>query len=134
MLKLILAIVGNPVREECRHVSDKAVKYLDDRTMFPAARRVNWAAQFPKASAQALDLLDSLLQFSPERRLTAAQALAHPYMADLHDVDDEPASEGCFDFAFERQKLSLAELRQQVVEESNMFAHASEVAGLPQRG
>ena len=52
MLKLILAIVGNPVREECRHISDKAVKYLDDRTMFPAARRVNWAAQFPKASAE----------------------------------------------------------------------------------
>mmetsp|Transcript_54957 Transcript_54957/g.130475 ORF Transcript_54957/g.130475 Transcript_54957/m.130475 type:complete len:424 (+) Transcript_54957:198-1469(+) len=130
MLKLICATIGNPTRPECKHISDKAIKYLEDRTMFPAAKRINWATMFPKSSPQALNLLDSLLQFSPERRLTAEQALAHPYMTELHDVDDEPSSEGLFDFDFEKQKLSLAELRQQVVDESNIFANANRAAAV----
>jgi mitogen-activated protein kinase 15 len=36
---------------------------------------------FPTASEEALDLLKSLLQFNPSKRLTADEALAHPYVA-----------------------------------------------------
>jgi mitogen-activated protein kinase 15 len=36
---------------------------------------------FPTASDEALDLIHKLLQFNPNKRLTASQALAHPYMA-----------------------------------------------------
>jgi hypothetical protein len=41
--------------------------------MFPEARRVNWKAKFPKAQQQALDMLDKLLQFNPDKRLTAEE-------------------------------------------------------------
>jgi len=36
---------------------------------------------FPTASEDALDLLKNLLQFNPNKRLTADQALQHPYVA-----------------------------------------------------
>jgi len=31
-----------------------------------------------------------LLQFNPDKRITAAQALQHPYVAQFHNADDEP--------------------------------------------
>jgi mitogen-activated protein kinase 15 len=30
-------------------------------------------------------------QFNPSKRLTAAEALAHPYVAQFHNPDDEPS-------------------------------------------
>jgi mitogen-activated protein kinase 15 len=36
---------------------------------------------FPTANDDALDLLMNLMQFNPSKRLTAEQALKHPYVA-----------------------------------------------------
>jgi serine/threonine protein kinase len=37
-----------------------------------------------------LDLLDRMLTFNPEKRITIEQALEHPYMESLHSPEDEP--------------------------------------------
>ena len=37
---------------------------------------------------QALDLLDKMLTFNPDKRITIEQALEHPYMESLHSPED----------------------------------------------
>merc|ERR1711916_234521 len=56
------------------------------------------AAIFPNASEEAVDLLEKLLVFNPEERLTAAQALAHPFFAELHEEDNEPEASPFLDY------------------------------------
>ena len=37
----------------------------------------------------AVDLLEKLLVFDPRMRLSAQDAISHPYLASFHDPDDE---------------------------------------------
>ncbi|KAJ7994595.1 hypothetical protein DPEC_G00251100 [Dallia pectoralis] len=50
------------------------------------------AKLLPDVSAQALDFLEKILTFNPMDRLTAEEALAHPYMVDYSFPLDEPVS------------------------------------------
>lgn len=45
---------------------------------------------YPDASEMACDLLEKCLCFDPASRCTVEEALAHPYLEQLHFPDDEP--------------------------------------------
>lgn len=49
-----------------------------------------------------MDLLSKMLEVDPKKRITAKEALAHPYLRDLHDPADEPEFKGTADFKFEQ--------------------------------
>ena len=42
------------------------------------------------------------------------EALEHPYLTSLHDVNDEPCAERAFEFDFETETLSEAGVRELV--------------------
>lgn len=44
----------------------------------------------------AIDLLEKMLQFEPEERISAADALRHPYLARFHDPNREVIIEGMY--------------------------------------
>jgi len=52
-------------------------------------RRATWKRMYPKASEDAIDLLERLMQYDPKKRITAAEGLQHPYCAQFHDPDSE---------------------------------------------
>ena len=49
---------------------------------------------FPNASPEAADLMSKLLHFNPNKRISAAEALKHPYVAQFHNEADEPSAPG----------------------------------------
>lgn len=95
-LDLILDVLGTPSENQIKGC-EKAKTYLKG---LPHRQQRNLRSLFPTASPQALDLLSKMLKFDPTERITVDEALEHPYLESLHDVDDEPSAE-VFDFTFE---------------------------------
>jgi len=60
-----------------------------------------WQDVLPSASAQAIDFISKMLQFDPAKRITAEQALEHPFVADFHDIKTEPRCSRMFQTAFD---------------------------------
>lgn len=54
----------------------------------------------------ATSLLETLLQFDPELRVSAADALTSPYLAPYHDPSDEPEATEVFEESFQEADLS----------------------------
>lgn len=67
---------------------------------------------FPTASDDALDLIKNLLHFNPNKRLSAEQALRHPYVAQFHNPEDEPICNRRINIPIDdNQKFSIREYR-----------------------
>ena len=58
----------------------------------------------------AIDLLERMLDLDPDTRITAVEALAHPYLHQYADPSDEPESE-VYDQSFEDRDLNIEEWR-----------------------
>lgn len=55
----------------------------------PYKPKVPWTSLFPDADPRALDLLDKMLTFNPNKRIVVEDALAHPYLEQYYDPADE---------------------------------------------
>ncbi|CAE6971825.1 Mapk3 [Symbiodinium sp. CCMP2592] len=94
-LKQILRVVGTPRREDCfaQRVSD-----LFQQPGFVFEKQP-WGKLFPLATEQNRSLLDALLQFNPQRRIAARDALHHGFVSEYFDEADvvQPPTI-CWDF------------------------------------
>lgn len=73
----------------------------------PKRERIPFSQKFRNADPAAIDLLEKMLVFDPRKRITAAQALEHEYLAPYHDPTDEPAANEPFDWSFNDADLPV---------------------------
>jgi len=55
----------------------------------PARAKVPFATLCPTANPMALDLLEKMLVFNPQKRISVTDALQHPYFATIRDIRSE---------------------------------------------
>merc|ERR1719476_1019594 len=55
----------------------------------PVSRPRPLNEMFPSATQEALDLLRICMQFNPSKRISAKEALRHPYVVQFHNPEDE---------------------------------------------
>lgn len=77
----------------------------------PKKKPIPFKQLFPKAKKDELDILSKMLVFNPKKRISAEEALAHPYFSSLHDPKDEPSSNISFSFKYENVDITEPELR-----------------------
>lgn len=76
----IMRIIGTPDERTLRKIATEGgTESQNAGKQYPRYPKIPFQQVLPKASPQAIDLLERLLQFDPSKRITAAEALSHPY-------------------------------------------------------
>jgi mitogen-activated protein kinase 15 len=79
----VLEFTGKPNKEDIKSIqSEIAINMLETIVV---SKYKSLKALYPKATPVELDFLCKLLQFNPNKRLNAIQALEHPYLESFHD-------------------------------------------------
>ena len=115
-ITLIVSILGTPPPNSHPTPSDNknTTGPTDDYVSnLPKKPKLSFRSLYPRASPLACDLLDKLLAFEPEKRLTVEEALRHPYLEELHCEEDEPVCDrfDFSDFYFEYVRTTKEDLR-----------------------
>ncbi|KAG6950030.1 hypothetical protein JG688_00014362 [Phytophthora aleatoria] len=79
------------------------------------------AHMFTDSPPDALDLLQKMLVIDPNKRISVDEALAHPYMASIRNMEDETTATSSFDFDFENEKLTKPVLQRLIWDEMRHF-------------
>lgn len=87
-LEKIMECTGKPSPEDIQSIKSPFAGTMLES--IPPTRQISLNEVFSGASAQALDLMSQCLHFNPDKRVRAADALKHPYVAEFHNPDDEP--------------------------------------------
>lgn len=89
----------------------------------PRRKGKDFSTIFKGANPDAIDLIKRMLTFDPLKRITIDEALAHPYMSQLHFPDDEPTCEpvSAFDFDFEIYSLKKEDYKDLIYEEIMLY-------------
>mmetsp|Transcript_13521 Transcript_13521/g.31122 ORF Transcript_13521/g.31122 Transcript_13521/m.31122 type:complete len:374 (-) Transcript_13521:135-1256(-) len=122
MIKLQISKIGNPSKEDQQHLCENAVRFL---SVVEVNKKFDWSVHVP--SAEATDLMLQLLQFNPQKRVKAGNALQHPFFQELHDPECEPECDKTFDFDYERDLHSMnsQEVKQMIEDEVSAHQYGS---------
>jgi len=105
-------VLGTPSEEDITFIkSDEALRYIRG---LPKKEAKGLKLQVPKASKLALDFLEKVMIFNPQKRMGAAEALKHPYLAHLFDpADEKPViTTREPDWSFDQKDVSENDLRE----------------------
>jgi len=84
----IIEVIGRPTKEDINDIQSEFAAQLLENLLEPQNPR-SLESMYPMADSDAIDMMRQLLTFSPVKRMTASQALAHPYVAQFHVPEEE---------------------------------------------
>lgn len=116
---IITELLGTPPDDVIQTIGlENTLKFV---LLLPKRDPIPLTERFKNVDPQAVDLLSKMLVFDPKRRITAAEALEHPYFAEFHDPNDEPVAEEVFDWSFNYADLSVDVWKKMMLEEVVKF-------------
>ncbi len=88
-LERIVEVIGRPLSSEIDSMNILNTANILNSVPQPSNPR-SLAHMCPNASTEALDCMRALLRFNPIDRISAENALEHPYVKQFHALEEEP--------------------------------------------
>jgi mitogen-activated protein kinase 15 len=108
-IERVLKITGMPSQEDIYDLGSNATKIF---ATIPPIKKTSLESLFSTASEDAIDLMNRLLKFNPADRLTVEEALEHSYVAQFHNIDNEPICKKIITIPIDdNKKFSIKEYR-----------------------
>ncbi|XP_057312245.1 extracellular signal-regulated kinase 2-like isoform X1 [Hydractinia symbiolongicarpus] len=86
-IERIMSVIPTPSRSDIDSIKSSYSTSLLDKTTMRSRRSLK--DLLPDAPSDGLDLMMNLLQFNPDKRFSAEEALTHPYLAKFHNPSEE---------------------------------------------
>jgi len=102
-LELITAVMGSMTQEDISKFGKPDPKAVKLVLKMPHKVKRTWVDVLPDGNPSCLDLLGKMLVYDPNARITAAEALEHPYLKELHNPDEDDMAHIPFDFDWEHE-------------------------------
>ena len=111
-LNVIFDVIGSPDEESMGFVTDpNAVLYLRSLSQ-KKKNKINFKTKFPGSSDESLDLLQKMLIFNPNKRITVNECLEHSFFQSIRDPEKEEEASFNLEFEFENDNnLTVKKLR-----------------------
>jgi len=109
----IIEVTGRPSKEDIDSIqSEFAAQMLEN---LPEPNERGLESMYPNADADSHDLLKKLLMFNPDKRITVEESLAHPFISQFHNPDEEYSCEKTIRIPIDdNKKLSVAAYRDEL--------------------
>ena len=117
-LKSIMNLCGTPKDELLEKIISQSARNFI-KTL-PIIQKRDFVNVFVGANPKAVDLLEKMLVLDTDCRLTAADALQHPYLEKFHDPEDEPTAP-LYDKSYEDAELTIEDWKKLAYEEIKTF-------------
>jgi mitogen-activated protein kinase 1/3 len=101
-IRSICEVLGTPTDNDLRFIppeNEAARNFI--KTRFPSLQRKGWSVMYPQATEEQQSLLDGMLRFDPNGRLSAQEALQHPYLEGHYCEEDEIVAPSHIDWSFD---------------------------------
>lgn len=138
-LRRTVKLVGQPTEEDMDFLVHAAAKKAIRRMEYPG---VPFDRLFAEQDANCIDLLQKMLKFNPEQRISVEDALDHEYLRDVREElkvgqkkqqADEPVCEKPFDASFEADYPLEKEMPKDLIQKymfAEMVFFSSQESGL----
>lgn len=118
-LNVIFDVIGAPMEEDMEFITDQhAREYLRS---FGKINKRNLKERFIGSSDESLDLLNRMIEFNPNKRITIKECFEHPFFKNVRNINMEKTSNYIVNLDYENLELSFDELRLKFIEVITTF-------------
>ena len=118
-IKLIIEVLGSQDVNDLNFISNPSAKNFV--MQFKNIPKKDFKKILNCENPNAVDLVEKMLVFNPEKRYSIEQCLNHPYLKNMREGIEDPIFDGKLNIDFEDKKITMSELFVYLVKEINNF-------------